>query len=112
MELAIIVEVFDLANEPARSADDPAGSPRQSVTVEPVGAVGFSFTDLAVAALFALIIGILIWNVQRSMDARFFAAPAGNDVWFEADLPTVADTVLHRWSTQSRNARHPLFPLL
>ncbi len=36
----------------------------------------------------------------------------GNDVWFEADLPTVADTVLHRWSVQSRNARHPLFPLL
>ena len=56
--------------------------------------------------------GSAIWNVQRSMDARFFAQPAGNDVWFEADLPTVADTVLHRWSIQSRNARHPLVPLL
>jgi hypothetical protein len=112
MELAIIVEVFDLANEPARSVEDPRPSPTRPVTVEPFCGVGFSFTDLAVASLFALIVGLLIWNVQRSMDARFFAAPAGNDVWFEADLPTVADTVLHRWSTQSRNARHPLFPLL
>src|SRR6185295_12813545 len=47
-----------------------------------------------------------------SLDPRFFTIPAGNDVWFEADLPTVSDTVLHRWSQQSRNARHPLFPLL
>ena len=71
-----------------------------------------SLPDVAVAVLFALLAGVVIWNVQRSMDARFFVAPAGNDVWFEADLPTVADTVLHRWSVQSRNARHPLFPLL
>jgi hypothetical protein len=104
-----MVEVFDLANEPLR-AEGAASA--YHVTVEPVVVSGFSVADLGVAALFALLVGIAIWNVQRSMDPRFFSAPAGNDVWFEADLPTVADTVLHRWSTQSRNARHPLFPLL
>jgi hypothetical protein len=68
--------------------------------------------DSAVAIVFAMAIGSAVWSIQRSMDQRFFVAPAGNDVWFEADLPTVADTVLHRWSQQSRNARHPLFPMV
>jgi hypothetical protein len=45
------------------------------------------------------------------LDRRFFTAPIGNDVWFEADMPIVADTILHRWTDQGRNARHPLFPL-
>jgi hypothetical protein len=92
--LAGTVEVLDVASEPTRRP------------------TAFSSADLVVACLFALCVGVAIWNVQRSMDARFFIAPAGNDVWFEADVPTVADTVLHRWSIQSRNARHPLFPLL
>ena len=66
--------------------------------------------DAAVALAIALCIGVAAWLLHRSMDPRFFAIPAGNDVWFEGDLPTVADSMLHRWSDQSRNARHPLFP--
>jgi hypothetical protein len=46
------------------------------------------------------------------MDPRFFSAPVGNDVWFEGDVPTVADTVLHRWNSYPRDAHHPLFPLM
>ena len=70
----------------------------------------------AVDALFALIFATLAATyataAQRAMDPRFFAIPAGNDVWFEGDLPMVADTILHRWSTHPRDAKHPLFPLL
>jgi hypothetical protein len=70
----------------------------------------------AVEALFALIFATLAATyaagAQRTMDQRFFAMPAGNDVWFEGDLPMVADTILHRWSTHPRDAKHPLFPLL
>jgi hypothetical protein len=46
------------------------------------------------------------------MAPSFFVAPSGNDVWFEADLPQVSETVLHRSAAQFRNARHPLVPLL
>ena len=56
-------------------------------------------------------VDLIVWSVSGRMDPRFLQDPGGNDVWFEADLPTVADRVLHRWSDQSRNARHPLFPL-
>jgi hypothetical protein len=46
-------------------------------------------------------------------DRRFFTAPIGNDVWFEADMPIVADTILHRWSEHHpRYAHHPLFALV
>jgi hypothetical protein len=112
MELARTVEVLDVLKEPARRFEPDRVPSEHQPIAEPPRSAGFRVTDLAVAFLFALIIGAVIWSLQRSMDARFFIAPAGNDVWFEADLPTVADTVLHRWSVQSRNARHPLFPLL
>jgi hypothetical protein len=112
MELARTVEVLDLVGEPAAPAD-PIGQPaeRQN-SIERDRPRTLSFVDLAVALAFALSVGAAIWSLQRSMDARFFTIPAGNDVWFEGDVPTVADTVLHRWSDQSRNARHPLVPLL
>jgi hypothetical protein len=109
--LAIAVEVLDVMKARVIHAD-PAARTMSQGTVELHRSRVVSIPDVASAALFALLAGVVIWNVQRSMDARFFQAPAGNDVWFEADLPTVADTVLHRWSVQSRNARHPLFPLL
>src|SRR3954464_7363078 len=112
MELAVTVEVRDVLNASNHSSRDIRPLQAVHVESEASSAVGFSFIDMVVAFVFALGIGVTIWGVQRSMDARFFNLPAGNDVWFEADLPTVADTVLHRWSTQSRNARHPLFPLL
>src|SRR5258707_9128826 len=107
MELAITVEVLDVSRVLPSESDAvqiPAGQRR---TVELPRTAALSLADLSVAFVFALTVGAGIWNVQRSMDARFFIAPAGNDVWFEADLPTVAHTVLHGCRTQSRNARHP-----
>ncbi len=109
-ELAVAVEVFDVSKAPTLPGDPLLAT--SSATVELHASRAISISDVAVALAFALLAGLVVWNVQRSMDARFFVAPAGNDVWFEADLPTLADTVLHRWSVQSRNARHPLFPLL
>lgn len=108
--MAVAVEVFDVSRAPTLPADPLLAT--SSATVELHSSRAISISDIAVALAFALLAGLVVWNVQRSMDARFFVAPGGNDVWFEADLPTVADTVLHRWSVQSRNARHPLFPLL
>jgi len=66
---------------------------------------------IILAAVVALAAGYAI-AVQTAMDRRFFVAPVGNDVWFEADMPAVADNILHRWSDQRRNARHPLLPLI
>src|SRR5215203_955337 len=68
--------------------------------------------DAAIALALALLAGVLVWFTATRFDPRFLKEPDGNDVWFEADLPTVSDRILHRWSDQSRNARHPLFPLL
>jgi hypothetical protein len=69
-------------------------------------------TDLALVLALMVAGAALAWSTAARFDPRFFKEPDGNDVWFEADLPTVADRVLHRWSDQSRNARHPLFPLM
>jgi len=112
MELAVTAEVLDVSRDVGSASDRVELPARPWRTVELPRRSVFSLADLSLALVFALSVGAAIWNVQRSMDARFFIAPGGNDVWFEADLPTVADTVLHRWSVQSRNARHPLFPLL
>jgi hypothetical protein len=72
----------------------------------------FDRGDLLIVVLLALVsaAGVLALDARR--DPRFLKIPAGNDVWFEGDQPTVADSMVHRWSNQSRNARHPLFPLL
>ena len=67
--------------------------------------------DLIIAALFLAGATLYAAGVRAVMDPRFFLAPDGNDVWFEADMPTVADLVLHRWSDHSRHAHHPLFGL-
>ena len=82
---------------------------RQGRLVEdqPIG-----LADLACALVLALVLSAAALIVAHSIDARFLTAPVGNDVWFEADLPAVSDGLLHRWSDQSRNTRHPLFPLL
>lgn len=48
----------------------------------------------------------------RSLDPRLLIWPDGNDVWFEGDLPAVFRNLLDRFSDQSRNGDHPLFPLL
>src|SRR5262249_28916262 len=67
---------------------------------------------LALLAAFALAAAVYSGATFRVFDDRFLALPVGNDVWFEADMPTVADTMLHRWADQGRNSRHPLFPLV
>jgi hypothetical protein len=103
--LAVAAEVLDVMKARVIHAE-PAMS--QS-TVELHRTLAVSIPDVVVAAVFALVAGIVIWNVQRSIDAQFFVASKVNDVWFEADMPTVAVTVLHRWSVQSRNARQPDF---
>ena len=72
----------------------------------------FGRGDALILIALGLLTGALVWLAAARFDPRFLREPDGNDVWFEADLPTVADRVLHRWSDQSRNARHPLFPLL
>src|SRR6185503_18098338 len=65
-------------------------------------------------ALAALVLTSVLYAsaVHLSLDDRLFAIPLGNDVWFEADMPVVSDTMLHRWSDHSRNAHHPLFALM
>src|SRR3954465_3497132 len=68
--------------------------------------------DLLVLILFAVAAAAAAWNFQAHADRRFLVDPVGNDVWFEGDQPTVARRMLLRWRDQSRNARHPLFPLL
>jgi hypothetical protein len=92
--LAVAVEVLDVSRAPTLPADTLLTTSRTTVELHPARPI--SISDVAVALAFGLLAGLVVWNVQRSMDARFFIAPHGNDVSFEADLPTVADTVLHR----------------
>jgi hypothetical protein len=73
---------------------------------------GLRTTDVAIVLALLIAGAALVWSTTARFDPRFFREPDGNDVWFEADLPIVADRVLHRWSDQSRNARHPLFPAM
>lgn len=76
----------------------------------PEGRQGFALdTALAVAA--ALAAGAATLVLFRSLDPRLLAWPAGNDVWFEGDLPAVFRNLLNRFSDQTRNGDHPLFPL-
>jgi hypothetical protein len=67
--------------------------------------------DLVLALALAIASASGTSLIASRFDPRFLREPSGNDVWFEADLPIVTDRVQHRWSDQSRNARHPLFPL-
>ena len=102
------------ADVPSRFAGSPPAMPPPCQQHPAAGRS--TWGQYAVDALFALIFATLAATyataAQRAMDPRFFAIPAGNDVWFEGDLPMVADTILHRWSTHPRDAKHPLFPLL
>jgi hypothetical protein len=68
--------------------------------------------DLVILLTLTIVAAALVWSTAARFEPRFLKDPDGNDVWFEADLPTVSDRILHRWSDQSRNARHPLFPLM
>jgi hypothetical protein len=88
-------------------------APRGEANVKlPAGARGRAILDIALALLFALGAAVYAAGARAAMDPRLFAAPVGNDVWFEADMPTVADLVLHRWSDHARDTHHPLFAML
>ncbi len=71
-----------------------------------------SRTDFLLVLVLGMVSAAMIWHNVARFDPRFFQEPIGNDAWFEADLPIVADRMQHRWSDQARNSRHPLFPLL
>src|SRR3954466_5839854 len=68
--------------------------------------------DVIAGLFFVLLAATYVVVARGAMDPRFFAVPAGNDVWFEGDVPTVGDLLLHRWGDHSRNSHHPLFALL
>jgi hypothetical protein len=57
------------------------------------------------------VVAMLALFIFSKLDSRLLVTPTGNDVWFEGDLPTVFRNLTNRWSDQSRNANHPLFPL-
>lgn len=73
---------------------------------------GWHRSDVLILVVLVTISATFSSLIQRRADPRFLVEPAGNDVWFEADLPVVADRMQHRWADQSRSSRHPLFPLL
>lgn len=89
-------------NEPHVTASARPGARRRSART----------IDSLIAAVFVAAASLYAAGVRAAMDPRFFTAPVGNDVWFEADMPTIADLILHRWSDHSRDAQHPLFALL
>jgi len=90
-----------------------AGSHRR-VALKPApqqGRQAWAHIDKLLLAAMATLTMVYAGAVHVRLDDRFFTIPAGNDVWFEGDGPVVADRIVHRWSDQSRNAQHPLFPL-
>src|SRR5262245_23274088 len=72
----------------------------------------FRRLDVVLLLVYALAGAVYSGTTFSMLDRRFLIVPTGNDVWFEADMPIVADTILHRCTDQGRNARHPLFPFL
>jgi len=93
---------------------DTVVAPRSAPTRIPPHLQRTSEKRLHAAVLLAwfLAAGLYSTATFSRFDRRFFAAPIGNDVWFEADMPIVADTIEHRWSEHhARHAHHPLFAL-
>lgn len=87
---------------------DPAEHPDRPGGVHPIRAA----VDAPLAAGIGLAVAALTLTLFRRLDPRLLAWPDGNDVWFEGDLPTVFRNMVNRFSDQSRNGDHPLFPLL
>src|SRR4029450_5719091 len=69
-------------------------------------------SDAAIAVVLGTIAASIVFLVSGSLPAVLLKFPAGNDIWFEGDLSTVTRNLLSRWTDQSRNANHPIFPLL
>jgi hypothetical protein len=68
--------------------------------------------DVVILLAWSVVGGLYSSTTFSRFDRRFFTVPIGNDVWFEADMPVVAQTMVHRWGDQGRNAHHPLFALV
>jgi hypothetical protein len=79
--------------------------------VRPTAASGPS-GDAIVVLLLTAIFAAIAFIVSGWLPSILWKFPDGNDIWFEGDLSTVARNLTNRWSDQSRNANHPLFPLL
>jgi hypothetical protein len=67
--------------------------------------------DAVVALALGLFAAFAAVAIFRRLDPNVLTAPAGNDVWFEGDLPIVFHNLGNRWGDHSRNANHPLFAL-
>ena len=65
---------------------------------------------MAAAALGLAVAAASCWSVA-TLDPRFLDPLTGRDVWFEADIPRVADDIVHRFAAHSRATVHPLFSL-
>jgi hypothetical protein len=64
-----------------------------------------------VASLAGALAAIAAYLAVVTLDPRFTGPAYGNDVWFEGDLPRIADEMTHRWAAHSRAPVHPLFSL-
>ncbi len=82
----------------------------------PPGAAGalarLTRVDAGITLAIAAATAVFTLFLFARLDPRLLAWPAGNDVWFEGDLPVVFRNLLDRFSDQTRNGDHPLFPLL
>jgi hypothetical protein len=96
-----------IAEETDHSGAGPWVQPVRIGSV-PILAVG----DLAGGLALGFLAALMASAIYMRLDPRMLVFPDGNDVWFEGDLPTVFRNLTDRWSDQSRNANHPLFPLL
>jgi len=89
----------------ARSWDSSPCSPSRS-------SVGtYERGDRIVASLAGALAAIAAYLAVVTLDPRFTGPAYGNDVWFEGDLPRIADEMTHRWAAHSRAPVHPLFSL-
>jgi len=70
----------------------------------------FSRSDFGFSAIFAILAGSLSFYLFGLIPRELYTS-AGYDVWFEADLPRVHDTMISRWGLP-RASLHPLFPIL
>ncbi len=87
---------------PDAARDDPGDGRR--LTIAPA--------DVLTAAGIGVAVAVFALALFHRLDPRLLAWPDGNDIWFEGDLPTVFRNMVNRFSDQTRNGDHPLFPLL
>jgi hypothetical protein len=90
-----------------------SGTDGKGIQMETSGksAVASRVGDWSPGLALGLVVALLALVTFHRLDPRLLAVPTGNDVWFEGDLPTVFRNLTNRWSDQTRNANHPLFPL-